>query len=210
MDSSLTQPPDSDVGFSMSDDGLYWVATVWLDVEPRELERVPRHIRASGCIDVVPLLFTQGVNEWQTTGNMSRSNRLQHVMNAGSLCALSLYAAKCHNEGLLSPSSVAFDASIAAASSPSSASPASRKLSRRATAQIGAAKPATVQDYSSSYPASVQSTHNISTLLHECWESLTDRKMEFDKNLTFMERAGATVGLLRGGKCVFCKSGKDR
>jgi hypothetical protein len=212
VDTCVPQPADGDVAFHLSEDGLHWVATLWLDAEPRDLERLPRQIRNSGCIDVVPVLFTQGVNEWQTTGNMSRSNRLQHVINTGSLCALSLYATRCHSEGLLPPSSVVYDASVAAASSPLSPAPtvSSRKFSRRTTVQLSGAKPVTVSDFSHSYPAASQPCHNLSTLLHDCWEGLTDRKMEFDKNVEFMEKVGAAVGLLRGGKCVFCKSGKDR
>ncbi len=34
--------------------------------------------------------------------------------------------------------------------------------------------------------------------------------MEFDKNVPFMMQVGQLVRQLRGAKCIFCKSGKDR
>lgn len=51
---------------------------------------------------------------------------------------------------------------------------------------------------------------SVASLLKSAIECIADRRMEFEKNVAFMEKASGVVRALRGGKAVFCKSGKDR
>ena len=43
-------------------------------------------------IPIVPVLFSQGVNEWQSLANLVGNNRLQHTLNKRALRALQGYA----------------------------------------------------------------------------------------------------------------------
>ena len=65
-------------------------------------------------------------------------------------------------------------------------------------------------DYTHTYPPASAAAHTVPVLMRECWESLVDKRMEFDKNVHFMQKCSEVVRLLRGGRIVFCKSGKDR
>jgi hypothetical protein len=71
---------------------------------PRSLRRlVPERLRAGGCIDVWPVLFTQGVNEQQTLANLQESislgmageaTAMQRRINATSLKLLQGYVSR--------------------------------------------------------------------------------------------------------------------
>ena len=144
---SLTQP----------DHCVFWVVDLWLEFGDVWEEALPRRLRNGGLIDVIAVLFTQvsdaccrslstlvnywqflscefagvnaqGVNEWQTTGNMYRNNRIQHVVNVGSLMTMSLYAARCASTDSLPQQSLG---SARSASASGAAQP--RKLSRKLT-----------------------------------------------------------------------------
>lgn len=53
---------------------------------------LPAAAQKGNRIPIVPVLFSQGVNEWQSLANLVGSNRLQHTLNKRALRALQGYA----------------------------------------------------------------------------------------------------------------------
>lgn len=68
-----------------------------IDVFPEELRRlVPSQLRHGRLIHVVPVLFTQGVNEMQTVANLSGNAALQDEINERNLHVLRRYVDRYH------------------------------------------------------------------------------------------------------------------
>jgi hypothetical protein len=56
--------------------------------------RLPAVARGGGAIEIVPALFSQGVNEWQSLSNLVGTNKLQQQLNRTSLRVLKKHAKK--------------------------------------------------------------------------------------------------------------------
>ena len=190
--STAVGPCDHDVDAGLGQHGATLVVDVHLgDAYPFQL--LPRRLGSGGAIDVVPVLLTQGVNERQTSANLAHNNRLQQVVNLDSLQRLAAYAAKCHDAGVLGNADTAND--VGAVSGPAAAA---------------VSPPSAVDAPQSAVEFGTLSHNALPALLLRVWRQFASRKLAYEKNVTMLQCFDELVRGLRGGRCVSCKSAKDR